>query len=684
MFKNMKIKTKLYSMVIGLIVFSIIAVSGSGIFVSHDILTNKGETGIRDVHNTLYNAIKAIDANLKQKLNGDLAALEKAIKTKGVLTINTNRTIKIVTTNQVTKESSTIETPQLMAGLEFLNSNSTIVDDILSVTGSSATIFQLVDDKLVRIATTVKDTEGKRATGSYIPSDSPVYQDIIKGNIYKGKAYVVNNWYLTAYKPLTDFEGKIIGAIYVGQVMLSEQVNTLVLDTVSGSSRCYIFGEDGTFLVHNQKDLVENKTNIFKEIPEFKDVKNGFINYVYKGEQKISYIQFFEEWGVYIGITIGKKNLVEGSDKQMIKYNIIISIFVIFLAIFVTFFLVKSITKPIIELAKIATLVGEGDYTAVFEVTTDDEIGHLRKAFGNMTERGKEMIADIKNSANLLSESSMQLAIIADKLVNNAENTTKAADNTAKSAELFSSNVEAISASVEESSTNTNILATAAEEMGATINEIAQNAANVEGETKKAVETANNTLKTVAELGKSVYGIGKFANSITEISEQTNLLALNATIEAARAGEAGKGFAVVANEIKDLAKQTALATDQIKRAINDIQHKTGETTNDIERIAKAITTINESVSGIGTAVEEQAVTTNEISKNIAELSQGTGEISENITGISNSAKSVTDDVINVRNGSSGVKDNSHELKISADELSKLAINLTNLVFKFKI
>lgn len=684
MFKKMKINTKMYLMVIGLILFSIFATSGSGIFVSHDTLTDRGEKGIKAVHTTLYNSIIAIDANIRQKLDGDVIALEKAITTRGAITVNTNRKITVTITNQVTKESSTVEIPQLMAGLEFLNNDEKTVDDILSVTGSSATIFQLVNDKLVRIATTVKNTEGKRATGSYIPSDSPVYQDIIKGNIYRGKAYVVNDWYLTTYKPLKDLEGNIIGAVYVGQVMLSEQVKTLVLDTKFGSGYFYIYGEDGTFLVHNEKGLVENKTNIFKTIPEFTNVKEGFIKYTFKGEEKISYTKFYEKWGVYIGASIDKKNLVEGSDKQMIKFNLIIAVIVIFIAIVVTFFLVKSITKPLNELAQKAIQVGEGDYTVNFESITKDVIGNLNMALGDMTKSGNTMITDITKSANSLSESSMQLAIIAERLVTNAKNTTKAADNTAESAELFSNNVVAISTAVEESSTNTSMLATAVEEMVATIKEIAQNANNVEGETKKAVGTADESLKKVTELGISVNGIVKLTDLITEISEQTNLLALNATIEAARAGEAGKGFAVVANEIKDLAKQTAHATNEIKAAIKEIQEKTGGTISDIDDIAKIITIINNAVSGIGAAVEEQAVTTNEISNNISVLSLGSTEISHNITDISEKAKSVKKDIENVLNGAVGVKDNSQELKNSADQLSELASSLTDLISKFKI
>jgi methyl-accepting chemotaxis protein len=114
----------------------------------------------------------------------------------------------------------------------------------------------------------------------------------------------------------------------------------------------------------------------------------------------------------------------------------------------------------------------------------------------------------------------------------------------------------------------------AAEEMTATINEIAQNAEKAGAISDQAVDKAGETSGQMEGLGQAAEGIGKVVETITEISEQVNLLALNATIEAARAGEAGKGFAVVANEIKELAKQTSTATLEIKEKIANIQGST--------------------------------------------------------------------------------------------------------------
>lgn len=178
--------------------------------------------------------------------------------------------------------------------------------------------------------------------------------------------------------------------------------------------------------------------------------------------------------------------------------------------------------------------------------------------------------------------------------------------------------------------------------------------------------------------------IGKVTEVITEISEQTNLLALNATIEAARAGEAGKGFAVVANEIKELAKQTAEATVDIKVQIEGMQDTTGATINDIQAISGVINEINEVITTIATAVEEQSAATSEISENVAQASAGISEVNENVAQSSVAVQDVSRDISEISHGASEINNSSQNVNQSAKELSRLAEQLNGLVSRFKI
>ena len=130
-----------------------------------------------------------------------------------------------------------------------------------------------------------------------------------------------------------------------------------------------------------------------------------------------------------------------------------------------------------------------------------------------------------------------------------------------------------VSAASEQVSKNVASVASAAEEMQASIREISKSANESARVAKNAVSVAHSTrMKTVKKLGESSQEIGNVIKVITSIAQQTNLLALNATIEAARAGEAGKASPVVANEVKRTRQaQTAKATEEIGKKIDAIQ-----------------------------------------------------------------------------------------------------------------
>ena len=143
-----------------------------------------------------------------------------------------------------------------------------------------------------------------------------------------------------------------------------------------------------------------------------------------------------------------------------------------------------------------------------------------------------------------------------------------------------------MSGAAEEVSRNVQTVAAGAEQMGASIREIAVERRGGQRGGGAAVTAAETTTATVAKLGESSAEIGNVVKVITSIAEQTNLLALNATIEAARAGEAGKGFAVVANEVKELAQETAKATEDIARRVLAIQGDTTAAVAAIEEISR--------------------------------------------------------------------------------------------------
>lgn len=208
---------------------------------------------------------------------------------------------------------------------------------------------------------------------------------------------------------------------------------------------------------------------------------------------------------------------------------------------------------------------------------------------------------------------------------------------------------------------NVNAVASASEEMLASIKEINTQITKASTTSSDAVGKTRQAGTTITELKGSSEKIGEVVNLIQDIAEQTNLLALNATIEAARAGDAGKGFAVVASEVKALASQTGQATEDISRQIEAIQTATESTVRVIEDVTETVALINEIAASISSAMEEQSAAIQEIVGN-------TQSASDKTMAFAGIAKDVAESSSETETSSSNVKDASHELSVRIEEL----------------
>lgn len=336
------------------------------------------------------------------------------------------------------------------------------------------------------------------------------------------------------------------------------------------------------------------------------------------------------------------------------------------------------------DLAEATKKIAQGDLQKTMAVTSADELGDLAQDTNSMITSLREIIGQVLAFSGNLTQSSHGLAEISNDLDGNAKDlntqSTKATDATAR----MSSSMLDIATTANDSMQRVQNVAQATDEMSATINEIAENTEQARAVSTKAVVTVEKTTVKMNELSEAAKEIGKVADVIVSIADQTNLLSLNATIEAARAGDAGKGFAVVANEVKELAGQTNLATGNIREKIAAIQQSSDMTIAEINEIATVINNINSIVVVIAGAVEEQAVTTQQIAKDISTVSTGIQDMSGNVDSASEVAESVSHDINAVSATSSNVQTGSTQVNSNATELAKLAEDLQGLVGKFKL
>ena len=381
-------------------------------------------------------------------------------------------------------------------------------------------------------------------------------------------------------------------------------------------------------------------------------------------------------------IEVNCREAMENNLRSAVRNSGIIMALATLFAIGAGLFLSMKITGPMSQAVNLAAKLSNGDLTARVQVMGKDESGKLSLSLNDMSDQLHQVFHNIRGQADQLIETSVHLSAVGDKLVGNADEATDLANTVAAASEEMSVNMNSVATASEQASTNVNMVASASEEMSATVSEIASNSEKARSITEQAVNQANQASEKVDELGVAASEISKVTGVITEISEQTNLLALNATIEAARAGEAGKGFAVVANEIKELASQTAEATGEIRGKIEGIQASTNVTVSEIKQVGEVIGEINEIVSTIASAVEEQSVTTREIADNIYQAAQGINEVNENVAHSSTVSHDISRDVSLVSKSSEEVKSEGRRLNDDADSINVLAKQLQDLLARF--
>lgn len=170
---------------------------------------------------------------------------------------------------------------------------------------------------------------------------------------------------------------------------------------------------------------------------------------------------------------------------------------------------------------------------------------------------------------------------------------------------------------------NVQMVAAAAEQLSASIKEIAQQTAKANTFISTAAQNAVNADADMHELACITERISGIIDVIGGIASQTNLLALNATIEAARAGEAGRGFAVVASEVKLLSERTAKATEEVSALVGEVERSTSKVKVSIGDISSQVSEVNHLSTAIAAAVEQQDAATREIAESVAKAAEST-------------------------------------------------------------
>ena len=347
------------------------------------------------------------------------------------------------------------------------------------------------------------------------------------------------------------------------------------------------------------------------------------------------------------------------------------------------FLIARAIIGPVAAMTDAMERLATGD-TRVEVPSRDssDEIGAMARAVEvfkqNAVERQRLEDEKAQNEARSVEERYTALTRLADTFSGSVGGIIDAVTATATELEAAASTLTrtaetthdlagAVAGASEDASTNVQSVATAAEELFASVNEIGRQVQQSTTIAAQAVKQAEATDARISDLSQAASRIGDVVQLITAIAEQTNLLALNATIEAARAGESGRGFAVVAQEVKTLAAQTQKATGDIGAQITGMQAATQQSVGAIKEIGTTISRISEIASIIAAAVEEQSATTQEISRSINRASQSTGQVATKIGEVNRGASETGSASSQVLTSARSLANKGNRLKVEVDK-----------------
>jgi PAS domain S-box-containing protein len=320
-----------------------------------------------------------------------------------------------------------------------------------------------------------------------------------------------------------------------------------------------------------------------------------------------------------------------------------------------------------IVLAKNHSLAGGGWLSTHEDVTEQRRAEEERAAIADQEKRRKVVdgaIAAFRPLAEQLlggvSECAAAMRMTATALFGSSDQTSKQAESAVQAFNEASTNVESAAA--------------AANELSQSIGEISRQLSHTSNIVGAATSEARLTDDEIAGLAAGAQKIGDVVMLIRAIAGQTNLLALNATIEAARAGEAGRGFAVVAQEVKSLAVQTAKATEEIANHILGVQESTTGAVEAIRQIAARTTEINQYMTAVAAAIEEQNVATGEISNNVASAADGTSHVVGVLGEVTGAAAETRGSAQVVREASETVESAVANLRLEVEDfLAKVAV-----------
>lgn len=513
---------------------------------------------------TLIEQVRIVHQLALEKLDADLATAQYILAEGGTLALDDQNRRSLSITNQINQQTITVDIPMLTIGERPLWESHELVDRMKSSSQLTATIFQYLPEGLLRVSTNVLNQDQSRAIGTFIPPDSPVYQAIAQGQSYRGRAFVVNDWYLSVYEPIRGPNNSILGALYVGlperyyQDVITESLDKIV---VGETGYVFILNPAGDYVLSDDRqrdgeNILQSQDeeghyfiqDMVAQAQQLAEQDTRLMYYPWRNADeafprlKIAAYGYFPDWEWIVASSAYHEEFLR-SLQTLRAWTVGICLVFLLIALLIAYsfsgFLGQAMTLVVKTLDQVAT--GQLQYHPK-SYATNRELNHMFLALGRMQQQLRDMVSQIAQVAHSMSATSQELG----------------------------ANVQTVTFTVDQVVTNIAEITQDAQQT----HQLAQQGEQAARHAEKGMQAIRQSLgassQAIGNLDHKTATIDQMATLIHDISQQTNLLALNAAIEATRAGDSGQGFAVVAKEIRRLSDEVKGGTTEIQQSVADL------------------------------------------------------------------------------------------------------------------